>query len=125
VKDMADFENITFEKLPEAVSQLIKDVTFIKNHILNESAQIDVQTKIASENEFLTVEDVCKKLQISKGGVYNLTHGRKIPFFKRGGRIYFDAHELNEWIRSDRRKTLKELQEEAYLCTRNNNNFSK
>lgn len=122
---MADLENITFEKLPEAVSQLIKDVTFIKNHILNESAQDDVQTNIQSENELLTVRDVCKKLQISKGGVYNLTHGRKIPFFKRGGRIYFDAHELNEWIRSDRRKTIKELQEEAYLSTRNNNNFSK
>lgn len=122
---MADLENITFEKLPEAVSQLIKDVTFIKNHILNESAQDDVQTNIQSENELLTVRDVCKKLQISKGGLYNLTCSRQIPCFKRGGRLYFDAQELNEWIRSDRRKTLKELQEEAYLCTRNNNNFSK
>ncbi len=50
---MADLENITFEKLPEAVSQLIKDVTFIKNHILNESAQDDVQTNIQSENELI------------------------------------------------------------------------
>lgn len=50
---MVDFENITFEKLPEAVSQLIKDVTFIKNHILNESAQIDVQTKIRYVTLFL------------------------------------------------------------------------
>lgn len=122
---MADFENITFEKLPEAVSQLIKDVTFIKNHILNESAQDYVQTNIQSENELLTVRDVCKKLQISKGGLYNLTCSRQIPCFKRGGRLYFDAQELYEWIRSDRRKTLKELQEEASLSTRNNNNFSK
>jgi len=95
VKDMADLENITFEKLPEAVSQLIKDVTFIKNHILNESAQDDVQTNIQSENELLTVRDVCKKLQISKGGLYNLTCSRQIPCFKRGGRLYFDAQELN------------------------------
>lgn len=116
---------ITFDNLPEAVGKLLQEVAYIKNQLLNQAATTTEPKQCPAENELLTVEDVCKKLQISKGGVYNLTHGRKIPFFKRGGRIYFDAHELNEWIRSDRRKTIKELQEEAYLSTRNNNNFSK
>lgn len=116
---------ITFDNLPEAVGQLLQEVSYIKNHLLNQTATSIEPKQCPAENEFLTVEDVCKKLRISKGGVYNLTCGRKIPFIKRGNRIYFDAHELNEWIRSDRRKTVKELQEEAYQSTRNNNNFSK
>jgi hypothetical protein len=40
---------------------------------------------------------------------------RQIPYYKKGGRIYFDAKELDAWIRSDRRKTIKELQDEADL----------
>jgi len=116
---------ITFDSLPEAVGQLLQEVSYIKNHLLNQAANTIEPIHCPAENDFLTVDDVCRKLQISKGGLYNLTCSRQIPCFKRGGRLYFDAQELNEWIRSDRRKTLKELQEETSLSIRNNNNFSK
>jgi predicted DNA-binding transcriptional regulator AlpA len=52
-------------------------------------------------------------LRISKGAVYNMTSTRQIPFFKKCGRVYFDRKEIDEWIRYERRKTLKELHDEA------------
>jgi excisionase family DNA binding protein len=113
---MTEYDNITFEKLPEAVSRLLQDVEVIKNFLLNNAAYPKTETVSPHEKDILTVEDVSRKLGITKGGVYNLTHMRQIPYYKKGGRIYFDAKELDAWIRSDRRKTIKELQDEANLA---------
>jgi excisionase family DNA binding protein len=112
---MNENEVITYDNLPKAVSQLLQDVEVIKNILLNYPTNTKTQPVLPPEKDLLTVEDVSKKLGITKGGVYNLTHMRQIPFFKRGGRIYFDAKELDSWIRTDRRKTIKELQDEANL----------
>lgn len=113
---MSEIDVITFNNLPEAVKHLIKDVEEIKNLLLNQSvSKKPIINKEGAEKEFLNVEDVAKILGIEKGTVYNLTHKRQIPFFKRGGRIYFDRVEITEWIRNDRRKTIKELKDEANL----------
>lgn len=111
---MSKIDVITFDNLPDAVRHLIMDVEEIKNLLLNKSASPKPETReISGESDFLNVADVAKKLGIEKGTVYNLTHKRQIPYFKRGGRIYFDKNEINEWIRSDRRKTVKEIKSEA------------
>ena len=67
------------------------------------------------EKDILTVSDICSILDMTKSGIYNLIYQNKIPHFKRGGRVYFDAKEIDQWVRSDRRKTIKQLQEEANL----------
>jgi excisionase family DNA binding protein len=108
--------DVTFDNLPKAVSRLLQDVEAIKNILLNNPIH-KTEPILPPVKDVLTVSDVSSKLGITKGGVYNLTHLRQIPYFKRGGRIYFDAKELDIWIRTDRRKTLKELQVEADLAT--------
>ena len=110
---MNDFKPITFEQLPEAVNQLLQEVYAIKNHLFNSSSTNMIQVQSKPEKEFLTVLDVCSILDMKKSGIYNLIYQNKIPYFKRGGRVYFDAKEIDQWVRSDRRKTLKQLQEEA------------
>ncbi len=114
------YERITFEDLPDAVLHLLRDVADIKNHLLNQAATPAEPASPEIENELLTVTDVCKKLNISKGAIYNLTSKRGIPHFKRGGRIYFDRSEVDEWIHHDRRKTIKQLQDEAEMKSRKN-----
>jgi excisionase family DNA binding protein len=113
---MTEYNNITFEKLPEAVSRLLHDVEVIKNLLLNNSTHTKTEPVLPLVKDVLTVEDVSRKIGITKGSVYNLTHLRQIPYYKRGGRIYFYANELDAWIRTDRRKTIKELQDEANLA---------
>jgi predicted DNA-binding transcriptional regulator AlpA len=41
--------------------------------------------------------------------IYSLVHQRLIPHSKRGGDLYFSRSELEEWIRSGRRKTRAEI----------------
>ena len=110
---MNEYDAITFDNLPEAVKHLLQEVAYIKNHLLNEAATTVAPASPETEKELLTVKDMSKKLDITEGAIYNLTSAQKIPFFKRGGRIYFDREEIDEWIRSDRRKTIKQLQDEA------------
>ena len=106
---------ITFDNLPEAVKQLLQEVAIIKYYLLNEAATSVVPPPPLPEKEFLTVNEVSQMLNISKGTIYNLNSERLIPSYKRGGRIYFDKKEIVEWIRDDRRKTIKQLQAEAEL----------
>ena len=115
---MKENNTITFEELPVAVFHLLQDVAEIKNHLLNNSASFKPEPVQSPKQGILTVNDVSAKLGITKGGVYNLTHLRQIPYFKRGGRIYFDAEEIDQWIRMDRRKTIKQLQDETNLSNK-------
>jgi excisionase family DNA binding protein len=114
---MSERDEITFNNLPEAVKHLIKDVEEIKNLLLNQSAsQKPIINNGGTENDILTVEEVAQKLGLEKATVYNMTSKRQIPYFKSGGRIYFDRVQLTQWIRRDRRKTIKELHDEANLA---------
>jgi excisionase family DNA binding protein len=113
---MSEIDVITFDNMPKAVSRLLQDVEVIKNLLLNNPTYTKIEPVLPLEKDLLTVEDVSRKLGITKGAVYNLTHLRQIPYYKRGGRIYFYANELDAWIRTDRRKTIKELQDEANLA---------
>jgi len=108
---------ITFDNLPEAVTQLLQEVAYIKNHLLNQSATTPEPMRYPAENKFLIVTEVSQMLHISTGAIYNMTSTRQIPFFKKGGRVYFDKKEVDEWIRQDRRKTIKQLQVEAEMET--------
>ncbi|MCK5138067.1 MAG: helix-turn-helix domain-containing protein [Bacteroidales bacterium] len=119
---MSEHDAITFDNLPEAVQHLLQEIAYIKNHLLNKAATTATPASPETEKELLTVEDVSKMLNISKGAIYNMTSARQIPFFRRGGRIYFDRVEIDEWIRSDRRKTIKQLQDEAELDLKKNKN---
>ena len=109
------YERITFEDLPDAVLHLLRDVADIKNHLLNQAATPAEPALPLPEKELLTVKDISQMLNISKGAIYNMTSAQQIPHFKRGGRIYFDRSEIDEWIRDDRRKTIKQLQKEAEM----------
>ena len=101
------YEDLNFNDLPEAVLHLIHEVAEIKHHLLQNAAHAgNITLPKQPEKEILTVDDVCKILGLKRGSVYNLTHRQGIPYYKRGQRIYFDRNEIDEWIRTDRRKTI-------------------
>ena len=46
---------------------------------------------------------------LAKKTIYNLVSRRKIPHYKKGGRLYFDKQELTEWKRSGKHLALNEI----------------
>lgn len=70
--------------------------------------------KISSGEDFLLgLEEAAAFLKIKKSWLYQLTHFRKIPYFKRGRKLYFSKLELSGWLLQDRKATIFELEREA------------
>ncbi|WP_247236426.1 helix-turn-helix domain-containing protein [Telluribacter sp. SYSU D00476] len=65
------------------------------------------------EDEMLTVQQAAKLLDLTVPTVYGHVHKANIPVCKRGNRLYFSKHELTEWLKAGRRKTVDEIRDEA------------
>lgn len=108
----------TFEQIPYALNRIMDELRIIKDQIAIPDSRSLVSTKVA-EKKILTAFDVCNLLDLKISTLYSLTHQNKIPFYKTNGRIYFDANEIDEWIRTGRRKTIDQLRKEATLQLKN------
>lgn len=99
---------ITFEKLPEAVTQLYNKLENIERLLLEKSKEPQPEA-----DEFLTVSQAAEILNLSVPTIYGLTQRAEIPVCKRGKRLYFSKQELTNWIKAGRKKTLAETASEA------------
>ncbi len=111
-------ENITsFDQMPYGISKILNELEAMNERLAMVETKINLPTT-SPEKKILTVDDICKLLGMKKSTVYSQTHLAKIPHYKANGRVYFDAVEINNWIHSGKRKTVKQLQNEAnqQLC---------
>ena len=95
--------NLTFEQLPEAVSELLLSVNRIENLLLEKQIEQDRQS------ELLDVKEASSFLSLSVSTIYTKVCRGEIPALKPGRRLYFDKNELVNWIKSCRKKSNEEL----------------
>jgi excisionase family DNA binding protein len=66
------------------------------------------------EKKFLNVDEAAAILCTTKPYLYKLIHERKIGAYKPfGGRLLFDADEIEQLIRRGRVQTMEELEQQA------------
>lgn len=99
---------ITFEKLPQAVNQLIDKLDNIERILLSQNS-----IPLLEEDKLLTIRDAAEILHLSVPTVYGLVQRSEVPVCKRGKRLYFSKQELLAWIKSGRKKTISEINAEA------------
>jgi excisionase family DNA binding protein len=109
---------LTFEQLPKAVGEIRTKLDTIEQ-LLRQILGKDSDSPI-SLSEYVNISEAAQILSISKQTIYGYNHQRKIPFYKRGKRVYFKRKELNDWIGSIRVKSFEEIQKEAdnYMASR-------
>ena len=96
-------------------------VTTLTKEELEEMISLAVKRAIAGhkpetreEREiYFDIEEASAFLKLAKQTLYQLSSNRKIPTIKRGKKLYFLKTELTQWLKSGRRKTLTEIQEET------------
>jgi len=54
--------------------------------------------------DFLTVDDLCKSLRVSKVWLYKLVREKRIPFYHIEKCIRFSPSEIHEWLEARRNK---------------------
>lgn len=99
-------QNLTFERLPEAVTELTRKVNELYKVITN------VQPQDPAE-QFLTVDETAKFLNLSVPTIYSKVSKRELPYMKRGKRLYFARKDLEAYLQGGRVKTVKEIEADA------------
>ena len=103
---------LTFDKLPEAVSQLLEKVSHIESLLAEQKLQ-------PAYDEPLNIIKAAKFVDLAVPTVYSKVSRKEIPFNKQGKRLYFYKSELEEWIKKGRKQTLIELRESIQLPRKN------
>ena len=94
---------ITFDKLPQAVGYLTEQVERIHKIV----AVLQPQTT-TDKHRIVEIDEACKITRKAKPTIYTLARKGLIPAYKRGKKLYFYEDELLQWIESGR-KTLLDL----------------
>ena len=97
---------ITFDKLPEAVAYLIEQVSELKLLVENPTSEPP------EKRMPIGIEEACRIISKAKPTIYTLARKGLIPCYKRGKKLFFFEDELLEWITKGKRKTLDELKGE-------------
>lgn len=106
--------DVTFEQLPQLMVELRKEVTILKELLINKN-QVNESSVI---EEFLTVEETAKFLNLSVPTIYSKVSKRELPALKQGKKLHFLKSELFEYLKRGRKKTNEEIAEEASAYTK-------
>lgn len=87
-------DKITFEQLPQAVSLLIEKVGQLADKV-DETLGKATQQK---GRRLLALNDVAALLGKSASTIYAMTSEKRIPYHKRGNKLYFFEDEIIGWI---------------------------
>lgn len=98
---------MSFDLLPQAISELIDRVARIEQLLLEE------RSPAAVENEMLNITEATVFLRLTKSTIYSKVCRGEIPAFKTGRRLYFDKQELTGWIKSSRKTTNEDIRAKA------------
>ena len=99
----------TFDQLPQAVAMLTKEVSELKQLLLQKSEQ---QTTIPSE-QLLTVKEAADFLNLSVPTIYSKVSRGELPVMKRGKKLHFSNTELMQYLKDGRKLTNSEIETEA------------
>ena len=91
-------ENITFDKLPQAVGYLTEQVERIHKIV----AALQPQTA-TDKHRIVEIDEACKITRKAKPTIYTLARKGLIPAYKRGKKLYFYEDELLQWIEDGRK----------------------
>ena len=91
-------ENITFDKLPQAVGYLTEQVERIHQMVAALQPQVAID-----KHRIVEIDEACEITRKAKPTIYTLARKGLIPAYKRGKKLYFYEDELLQWMESGRK----------------------
>lgn len=100
---------ITFDKLPEAVAYLIKEISQLRK-LVEEKQKPTIAKRIP-----IGIDEACEIIKKAKPTVYTLVRKGLLPCYKHGKKLYFYEDELLECIAKGRKRTILDIMESSML----------
>ena len=86
----------------------------MSNEAIKEITDLVTARTIFATKEVLTSEETAQYMGVSKSYLYKLTMRREIPHYKPMGKMcYFNRHEVEAWLQSNRVATATEIADRA------------
>lgn len=102
-------EQITFERLPEAMGYLIDKVEKLETLLNVPKSELTVSDK------WFNLQELCNYLpdKPARQTVYGWIGQKLIPYHKKGKKLQFLKSEIDAWLIGDKHKSVSELQADA------------
>lgn len=84
-------QNITFDRLPEAVSILLNEVSELKKML---ALQAKDQRSTEPENDLITIKEACEMLNISRTTLFHYEKQGKVKVYGIGARRLLKRSEI-------------------------------
>ena len=107
-------EQITFDKLPQAVGYLTEQMEQIRQMV----AALQPQTS-SDKHRLVEIDEACKITRKAKPTIYTLARKGLIPAYKKGKKLYFYEDELLAWVENGRKKTSEQNYDEVLANMQN------
>ena len=112
-----DKEQIKFEDLPQATSELKSEVKALRASVELLASKLDLPSSKDEDDELIGVDEACRILGLKKPTVYHKAQRKEINSYKPSGckKLMFKRSDLQKWILSsgrviDSETILKEIQ---------------
>lgn len=116
-------KNITFEDLPKAMSWMMDKLDKLDSKIDG----LNCAPQAQPTDLWMNLKELCEYLPShpAEQTVYGWTSCHQIPYHKRGKRIMFLKSEIDAWLHDGKRKSQKELEDEAsqFIKAKRNRTF--
>jgi len=109
---------LTFDQLPKAVTMLTKEVSELKRLLIEKQEQ----TPTEQPEQLFTIQGAAEFLNLTVPTVYSKCSKNELPYMKRSKRLYFSRTELMDYIKTGRKKSNAEIDQEAEAYLLNNKN---
>lgn len=71
------------------------------------------ESPMPEKDRVFFLRDAARYLGLSPQTIYTYTHQNRIPFYKRGKKLYFKEIELKEWLNAGKMQTVEEKASET------------
>jgi hypothetical protein len=107
---MFAMNELTFEQLPEAVTQVFNKLENIERLLLNKSNETQPEA-----DQWFDLSQLCDYLpdKPARSTVYGYVHFGKIPCHKGQKKLRFLKSEIDTWLKEGKQKTFAETASEA------------
>jgi len=75
----------------------------IKNSFSESIKELDLNQKVSNER-LLNIKEASEFLNLAQQTIYGFTSQRKMPFIKKGKKLYFNRIDLEKWLNQDKER---------------------
>lgn len=106
-------QEITFDKLPQAITYLTEQVAELKQLVS------ELQLPQLEKHQLVGIDDACRIIQKAKPTIYALVRKGLLPSYKKGKKLYFYEDELLTWIENGRKNTSEQNYDQIFTSMQN------